>query len=196
MAYAAFEEGLNKAKMQRFCPTKGSTQYKEMFTVILTIQDIHMPLNLYMDSLRITNLMPHLSRAHVCLDANLISPIMVTLQELLESQVNPINIQQMRGYATLPGFLSRGNSQADRLASGICAMTLQEVIQLHELTHVNWKGLHYRYPQFPIKDLKKIVFTFKSCQSYLLVPPLQGLSLNPWSLTPNMFWQTYVIHFG
>lgn len=64
--------------MQRFCPIEGYTQYKKMLVVILAIQDLHKPLNLNVVSLYMANLMPHLPRAHVCLNVNPIYPLMVT----------------------------------------------------------------------------------------------------------------------
>ena len=83
-AYAAFEEDLGKPKMQRLCITEGSAQYKKMLSIILAIQDLHEHLDLYLDSLYMTNLMPHLPGAHVYLDANPMSPLMIILCGLLE----------------------------------------------------------------------------------------------------------------
>lgn len=84
LAYGAIEGGSDKPKIQRFCPTEGFTQYKEMLIFILAIQDLHEPHNLYMDSLYMPNLIPHLPGAHVFCDANPISPLMVTLWRLLK----------------------------------------------------------------------------------------------------------------
>lgn len=55
-AYGAIEEGSDKPKIQRFCPTEESIQYKEMILFILAIQDLHEPHNLYMDSLYMSNM--------------------------------------------------------------------------------------------------------------------------------------------
>ena len=57
-----------------------------------------------------------------------------------------------------------GNSLADRAASlTIQACNLQDAYDLHDLTHINWRGLHKRFPQIPIRELKKL---------YILVNPV------------------------
>ena len=90
-----------------------------------------------------------------------------------------------------------GNSLADRAGSlTIQACNLQDAYDLHDLTHINWKGLHKRFLQTPIRELKKIIHTCKSCLPYLQVPPLQPPGVNPWGLKPNVLWQTDVTHYS
>ena len=89
-----------------------------------------------------------------------------------------------------------GNTLADQLALGPNILTAHEAVNFHELTHVNWRWLHQMFPQVPVKELKKIVQTCKSCQPFLRVPPLQPQGVNPWGLRPNAIWQTDVTHFA
>ena len=80
-----------------------------------------------------------------------------------------------------------GNSLADRAASlTIQAYNLQDAYDLYHLTHINWRGLHKRFPQIPIRELKKIIHTRKSCLPYLQVPPLQPPGVNPRGLKNPM----------
>ena len=74
--------------------------------------------------------------------------------------------------------------------------TVQEATSFHQLTHANWRALHHRFPQVPVRDLKKIIRTCKSCQPFLQVPLLQKGGVNPRGLRPNNLWQTDVTHFA
>lgn len=89
-ANAAFKGGSDTPVQQGSRPCKGSAQYKEMLAVVLVMQDIPGPLNLYTDSLYMANLMPHSPGAHICLDAHPISLLMVALQGLLQALIHPI----------------------------------------------------------------------------------------------------------
>lgn len=140
-AYAAFEGQQETPSRQRFQPCQGSAQYKEMLDVIMVLQEIQGPFNLYSDSLYMVNLLPHVPQAHIRLDGNPISTLMVTLKGLLEGQGAPIHVQHLRGHSKLPGFLSVRNNWADRIATSPQALNLQEATQLHDLTHINWRGL-------------------------------------------------------
>lgn len=74
-------------------------------------------------------------------------------------------------------------------------MTLQEATQLHDLTHINWKGLQHWYPQIPIKDLKKVVHTLSSANLTYEYPHCKGPGVNPRGLRANMIWQMDVTHY-
>lgn len=79
-----------------------------------------------------------------------------------------------------------GNNWADQLATSPQALTLQEATKLHNLTHIDWRGLQHRFPQIPMKDLKRIVHTCKTRQPVLKVPPLQAQRVNSGvDLKPN-----------
>lgn len=84
---------------------------------------------------------------------------------------------------------------ADQLASTPQCYSVEEAAHFHKLTHTNWRGLHQRLPQVPIKNLKKIIRTCKSFQPFLQVPPLQGPGCNPRGLHSNHLWQTDVTHY-
>ena len=108
---------------------------------------------------------------------------MIQARTLLLEQVNPIYVH----HQNLPGLLSVGNSLANRAASlTIQACNLEDAYDLHDLTHINWRGLHKRFPQIPIRELKKIIHTRKSCLPYLQVPPLQPPGVNPRGLKNPM----------
>ena len=118
---------------------------------------------------------------------------MIQARTLLLEQVNPIYVH----HQNLPGLLSVGNSLANRAASlTIQACNLEDAYDLHDLTHINWRGLHKRFPQILIRELKKIIHTCKSCLPYLQVPPLQPPGVNPRGLKPNVLWQTDMTHYS
>ena len=174
---------------------QGSAQFKELYAVVLALSTIKGPLNLFSDSLYVVNLLPNLIDAHIKLDSNPITPLMIQTRTLLKQRTSQIYVQHLRGHQGLPGFLSQGNSLADQLASTPQCYSVEEAAHFHKLTHTNWRGLHQRFPQVPIKNLKKIIRTCKSCQPFLQVPPLQGPGCNPRGLHPNHLWQTDVTHY-
>lgn len=174
---------------------QGSAQFKELYAVVLALSRVEGPLNLFSDSLYVVNLLPNLIDAHIRLDSNPITPLMIQTRTLLKQRTNPIYVQHLRGHQGLPGFLSQGNSLADRLASTPQCYSVEEATHFHRLTHANWRGLHHRFPLVPVKDLKKIIRTCKSCQPFLQVPPLQGPRCNPRGLRPNHLWQTDITHY-
>ena len=119
--------------------------------------------NLYSDSSYVVNLLPHLPYAYIRLDANPISALMIQLRSLLKGSKNPIYIQHLRGHQNLPGLISQGNAAADAAASGAClievsTLPIQNATQMHDLTHVNWRGHKYLYPQIPAIELKLTMF--------------------------------------
>lgn len=121
---------------------------------------------------------------------------MIQTRNFLKSRTKPIFLQHLQGHQHLPGILSQGNAIADSLASSSqCYLTQDEAISFHDLIHVNWRGLQHRYPHVPIKELKKIIRTCKSCSPFLQLPPLQGPRVNPHGLAPNHLWQTDVTYF-
>ena len=139
-----------------FGPCEGSAQFKELFAVVMVLTKVPEPMNLFSDSLYVVNLLPGLLNSHIRLDNNPITPLMIQVRTLLLERVNPIYVHHLRGHQHLPGLLSMGNSLADRAASlTIQACNLQDAYDLHDLTHINWRGLHKRFPQIPIRELKK-----------------------------------------
>ena len=108
------------------------------------------PMNLFSDSLYVVNLLPGLLNSHIRLDNNPITPLMIQAHTLLLEQVKPIYVHHLRGHQNLPGLFSTGNTLADRAASlTIQACNLQDAYDPHDLTHINWRGLHKRFPQIP-----------------------------------------------
>ena len=94
-AYVAFRENSSTPTSQRFQPSQGSAQYKELLAVIMALQDIQESCNLFTDSLYVSNLLPHLPQAHIRLDSDSISPLMVELQALLEGRNVPIYLNTL-----------------------------------------------------------------------------------------------------
>lgn len=83
----------------------------------MTLDSITEPFNLFSDSVYVVNLLPNLVGAHIKLDSNPMSPLMIQAQLFLKQIINPIFLQHLQGHRNLPGFLSRANQQADDLAS-------------------------------------------------------------------------------
>lgn len=81
-------------------------------------------------------------------------------------------------------------------STGLQCHTVAKASQFHSLTHVNWRGLRCKYPQVPIKDLKKIIHTCRSCQTFLQVPPLQPMGSNPQGFCPDNLWKLDVTHYS
>lgn len=96
---------------------EGSAQFKELFAVVLALDNIQESFNLFVDSIYVFNLLPNLVEAHIKLDSNPISPLMIQARSLLKPRTNPIFLQHLRIHQNLPGFLSEGNNLADKLAS-------------------------------------------------------------------------------
>ena len=128
--------------------------------VYIALQEVPEPCNLYSDSSYVVNLLPHLPYAYIRLDANPISALMIQLGSLLEERKHPIYIQHLRGHQNLPGLISQGNAAADAAASGAClievsTLPIQNATQMHDLTHVNWRGLKYLYSLYPCNRIKE-----------------------------------------
>lgn len=153
-AFVVFPAMGTKTKITKIPPCEGSAQYKEMMAVYIVLQEVPEPCNLYSDSSYVVNLLPLLPYAYITLDANPISALMIQLGSLLESRKKTIYIQHLRGHQNLPGLISQGNVAVDAAASGAClievsSLPIQNATQMHDLTHVNWRGLKYLTPRSP-----------------------------------------------
>lgn len=83
-AYVAFRGYQVTPSHQRFQPCQDFAHYKEMLAVKMELQDISEPCSIFSDSLYVVNILTHIPQAHIPLDNNPISPIIVALQALLE----------------------------------------------------------------------------------------------------------------
>lgn len=156
-----------------FKPCQGLAQNKEVFAVVLALAKVKEPFNLFSDSLYVVNLLPGLAQAYIRLDNNPITPLMIQARSLLRGRAHPLYVTHLRGHQNISSFLSQGNSTADQLASQkVLISSLQAAQELHDHTLVNWRDLHNQFPHVPIKDLKTIIHTCKSCRPFIQVAPL------------------------
>lgn len=92
-----------------FHEVQRSAQIKELYAVVLALSEIQGPLNLFSDSIYIVNLLPNLVGAHIRLDDNPITPLMIQARNLLKQRLVPLFVQHLMGHQDFPSFLSRGH---------------------------------------------------------------------------------------
>lgn len=81
---------------------EGSAPFKELFTVIMSLDSISGMFNLLSGCLYVVNLLPNLPKYHISLDSNPIAPLMIHTHTLLRQRQNPIYLQHLRSHQNLP----------------------------------------------------------------------------------------------
>ena len=94
-------------------------------------------------------------------------------------------ITHIQTHSCLPGPMTKGNEQADKLVSFV---TPEEQ---HALLHNNAGSLHQLW-KIPHRQAKEIISNCSTCRPLHLRPIAQGI--NPRSLQPNDLWQMDVTH--
>ena len=94
-------------------------------------------------------------------------------------------ITHIRARSCLPGPMTKGNEQADKLVSFV---TPEEQ---HALLHNNAGSLHQLW-KIPYHQAKEIIRNCSTCRPLHLRPITQ--SINPCGLQPNELWQMDVTH--
>lgn len=135
-------------------------------------------------------------QAHVRLDSNPISPLLVTLKGLLEGRKAPIYIQH------IGAILSSQDSWQLEMHGQTTWQHIQKLApykrpQLFMTLYMSIGGDYIiDFLRSSSRTSKKIVHSCKACQPFLKVPPLQSVGVNPRGLKPNVLWQTDVTHFA
>lgn len=114
------------------------------------------------------------------------------LKDILENRKQPWYIQHLRSHTGLPGPLSLGNAEADKLV--LTLQPIEEARLLHTKFHMSASSLQKLFPHLPLAQCKHLI---RACRSWGPLPPLgplQPRGANPRGLQPNAIWQADVTH--
>ena len=164
-----------------------SVQKAELAAIIMLLQDYSDPLNLVTDSQYAEHTVKEIETATLIADGSEIVQLFSILQLLIRNRSQPIFITHIRAHTALPGPMSAGNEQIDRLLIG----NVQAAMDFHASTHTNKQGLIHKF-NVTHKQAQHILNSCSQCSA------LQGhhfpQGINPRGNTANQLWQMDVTH--
>ena len=107
------------------------------------------------------------------------------LQSIIRDHTFPIYVTHIQTHSGLPGPITHGNKQADKLVSFATPK------KQHTLLHDNAGSLHQIF-KIPYRHAKKIINNCSTCRPLHLRPIAQNI--NPRQLQPNKPWQINITH--
>lgn len=128
----------------------------------------------------------------VLLDLHLVYYIkLCILQMYLENRQCTWFIQHMSSHSGLPGPLSLGSAQIDKLIAVAtpCKVIITQAKVMHSKFHMSSSSLHTLFPQLSKSSCKHLVRSCTKCGPLLPLGPLQQQGVNPGGLKPNSIWQ-------
>lgn len=170
----------------------GSPQIVELSAVVRVFKLWTTPINIITDSAHMTGLVSRLEHAFLKEISNrILFALLWELKWLLDRRTHPYFIQHIRSHTSLPGPMSEGNIQADRLA-GITVLPdcFAQARLSHEFYNQNAKALQRTF-QLTQDQARQIIQSCPNCQQVL---PAPTIGTNPRGLSSLEIWQTDVAH--
>ncbi|NXE43412.1 PO113 protein, partial [Ptilorrhoa leucosticta] len=180
---------------------EGSTQVVELAAVVRAFQLFQEPLrqepfDLITDSAYVANIVKRIEGSvlkDVSNDA--LYRYLTCLYTIVQSRTNQYFVSHIRAHSSLPGFLTEGNSRADKLTVTI-VNTLPNIFEQAKLSHAffhqNAQAL-MRMFHLSRDQVKAIINTCPDCQ--LVQPPVSTGAVNPRGLQSLQLWQTNVTKY-
>ena len=107
---------------------------------------------------------------------SIVQQLFLELQSIIRDHTCPIYITHIQTHSSLPGPITHGNKQADKLVSFATPK------KQHTLLHDNAGSLHQIF-KIPYRHAKKIINNYSTCRPLHLRPIIQDI--NPQRLQPN-----------
>lgn len=148
-----------------------SVQQNELYSVIKALQDFPQELNIVANSAYIEGVVQNICNAVLHYTKHSLLTLFKLLQTLIQNKNSRIFITHVRSHTNLPGYLTFGNAQVDKLVAFSSAQ------EEHKHLHTNANHLHVQY-KIPFRQPKQIIFklsNLSSITSYVLF--LRGLIL-------------------
>ena len=157
-----------------------SAQENEIYALIQVICLHSYPVYIVSDSLYSVFVLKNIETSTINSNQPIIQQLFFKLQSVIRNCNSPIYITHMWAHSYLPGPMTHGNEQTDKLVS---FATLEEQ---HALLYTNAGSLHQPW-KIPYHQAKEIINNCSTCRSMHLWPSAQGK--NPHGLEPNELWQ-------
>ncbi|KFQ34505.1 hypothetical protein N332_02490, partial [Mesitornis unicolor] len=154
------------------------------------------PLNLITDSAYVAGIVERVE-ASVLRNISL-SKLFALLQELiflLDSCTHPYFVMHVRSHTSLPGFIAKGNRQANLLTLPVQVLPdrIAQAKLSHSFFHQNAGGLKRQFG-LTSQQASNIITVCPNCQRHSF-PSIAG-GVNPRGLQSLQLWQTDVTHYS
>ena len=172
-----------------------SPQLVELNIVLEIFKRVSYPFNLLSDSQYVVNLVKSLECAGQISLHTPIHSMASQIQTYIHLRKIPFFIQHVRAHTGLPGPITHGNDQVDKLTKMYMIFSLTQVQQaqaFHQQYHVNSKTLQQRF-KIPRHQAREIIKACNACAPFLH-PPHVGVC--PRGLLPLHLWQMDVTHMS
>lgn len=172
---------------------QGSAQVGELRAIIHALLYCqNSPVNLFSNSAYMVHTATNIGYSTLRVKDTPLDQSLQLLKDILENHKQPWYIQHLRSHTGLPGPLSLGNAEADKLV--LTLQPIEEARLLHTKFHMSASSLHKLFPHLPLAQCKHLIRACRSCGPLLPLGPLQPRGANPQGLQPNAIWQEDVTH--
>ena len=135
-----------------------SAQQNELYALIQVIHLHPYPINIVSDSSYSVFVLKNIETSTINSNQSIIQQLFLELQSIIRDRTSPIYISHIQAHSSLPGPMTHGNEQADKLVS---FATPEEQ---HALLHNNAGPLHQIW-KIQYRQAKEIINNCSTCRS-------------------------------